>query len=122
MSKKKQKYAELLGPPLKTELDMQHISLNQQIINENIDKEIDMLMRTTNNKHSHYFKDISHLNYIDVYRVIDLFEITNPCIQHALKKLMAAGKRGAKDSARDIQEAIDSLQRLQEMEKENASK
>jgi oligoribonuclease (3'-5' exoribonuclease) len=72
-----------------------------------------------NNKYSHYYKNVAHLKYIDVYRVIDLFEITNPCIQHALKKLMAAGKRGAKNTTKDIQEAIDSLFRYQEMEKEN---
>lgn len=60
-------------------------------------------------KHSHYFKDVSHLKLIDVYRVIELWEVKDPCIQHALKKLLVAGKRGAKDEAKDIQEAIDTL-------------
>lgn len=73
-------------------------------------------------KHSHYKKDVSRLETLDVYRVIDLFEVTHPALQHALKKILAAGKRGAKDDARDVQEAIDSLERWQEMRNEDAPK
>lgn len=71
-------------------------------------------------KHNHYFKDVSHLDRLDVYRVIELFAISDPCIQHALKKLLVAGGRGAgKDASKDIQEVIDSCQRWQEMQTEN---
>lgn len=70
--------------------------------------------------HNHYFKDVSKLKYIDVYRVLSLFNVTDPCIQHAVKKLLVAGGRGAgKDVSKDIQESIDSLVRWQEMQKEN---
>lgn len=72
--------------------------------------------------HSHYFKSVKHLNEIDVYRVLDLFEVTDPCIQHAVKKLLVAGGRGAgKGFDKDIQEAIDSLKRLQVMRSEDVS-
>ena len=70
------------------------------------------------NKHPHYHKDVRHLETIDVYRVLALFNVTDPCIQHAVKKLLVAGGRGAKDVARDIQEACDTLQRWQEMRQE----
>lgn len=70
-------------------------------------------------KHSHYKKDVSHLQMVDVYRVIDLWEIKHPALQHALKKVMAAGKRGAKDEAKDVQEAIDSLERWKQMQTED---
>lgn len=71
--------------------------------------------------HNHYFKDVSHLQEIDVYRVLDLFKVTDPCIQHAVKKLLVAGGRGAgKDISRDIKEAIDSLNRWHEMRREDA--
>lgn len=70
-------------------------------------------------KHGHYFKDVSHLKLIDVYRVIELWEVKNPCIQHTLKKLLVAGKRGAKDEAKDIQEAIDTLERWKAMREED---
>jgi len=71
--------------------------------------------------HNHYFKDVSKLDTIDVYRVLSLFNVTDPCIQHAVKKLLVAGGRGAgKDITRDIKEAIDSLNRWQEMRDEDA--
>lgn len=70
-------------------------------------------------KHPHYHKDVRHLQTIDVYRVLALFNVTDPCIQHAVKKLLVAGGRGAgKDLGKDVQEAIDSLERFKEMRQE----
>ena len=67
-------------------------------------------------KHSHYFKDVSHLKDIDVYRVLKLFNVTDPCVQHAVKKLLLAGGRGAgKDIERDLREAVDSINRALQM-------
>lgn len=72
-------------------------------------------------KHPHYHKNVEHLTTIDVYRVLKLFNVTDPCLQHAIKKLLVAGGRGAgKDITRDIVEAIDSLKRSLEMMKEDA--
>lgn len=48
---------------------------------------------------------------IDVYDVLKAFEVTNPAIAHAVKKLLAPGKRGAKSWAQDIDEAISSCKR-----------
>lgn len=74
----------------------------------------------TPKKHSHYFKDVSTLNTVDVYRILKLFNVTDPCLQHATKKLLVAGGRGAgKDIDRDVQEAIDTLLRWQEMRRED---
>ena len=69
--------------------------------------------------HSHYFKDTYHLDSIDVYRVLDLFEVTDQAIGHAIKKLLCAGIRGSKGKAQDIQEAIDTLQRWKAMRSED---
>jgi len=71
----------------------------------------------TPRRHSHYFKDVSQINEIDVYRVCDLFGVDDPsgATQHAVKKLLCAGQRGAKDRAKDYQEAIDTLTRRVEM-------
>lgn len=72
-------------------------------------------------EHSHYFKDVEHLKTVDVYRVLELFAVNDPCLQHAIKKLLVAGGRGAgKDISQDIKEAIDSLVRWQEMRSEDA--
>jgi len=67
-------------------------------------------------KHSHYFKDVSGVDKIDVYAVLRLFEVTDPCLQHIVKKALCAGKRGAKDWAKDVQEIADTAQRLIELE------
>jgi len=65
--------------------------------------------------HSHYYKSVAGLREIDIYRVLMLFEVTDPCLQHAIKKLLVSGKRGHKDQYKDIQEAIDSLNRWQDI-------
>jgi len=73
-------------------------------------------------KHSHYKKDVRHLDYIDVYRIIDLYELHDPCFQHALKKILVPGARGHKDLTKDINDIIDTMQRKLEMIAENEKK
>ena len=63
----------------------------------------------------HYFKDVSGVDAIDLYHVARLYDITDPALFHAFKKIACAGKRGAKDQAQDVQEAIDALQRWREL-------
>jgi hypothetical protein len=63
----------------------------------------------------HYYKSVKGLTHVDVYRVLALFQVTDPAIQHAIKKLLVAGGRGAKDRLRDYQEALDSIKRAAEM-------
>jgi hypothetical protein len=48
---------------------------------------------------------------IDVYDVLNAFPSGCPPIDHAIKKLLCTGSRGAKDWETDLQEAIDSLER-----------
>ena len=74
------------------------------------------------NEYKHYQKNVEHLKWIDVYRVLLLFGVTNPCLQHAIKKLLCAGNRGVKDERKDVQEAIASLLRYLEMQTEDENK
>ena len=70
-------------------------------------------------KHSHYFKDVRHLDYVDIYQVCKLFPIDDDsgAITHARKKLLVAGGRGAgKDMIKDITEARDTLNRYLQIE------
>lgn len=71
-------------------------------------------------KHAHYHKSVAHLGSVDVYRVLGLFGVTDQALGHAIKKLLVAGNRGVKNMDRDVQEAIDTLQRWQEMRAEDA--
>lgn len=68
--------------------------------------------------HNHYFKPCPY-DTLDVYRVINIFGVTDPCIQHALKKLLCSGVRGHKDQTKDIQDVIDTLERWKEMRYED---
>ena len=70
-------------------------------------------------KYPHYFKSVSHLETVDVYRVLSLFKVNDPCIQHAIKKLLCAGDRGDKSMIKDITEARDTLNRHLEMLQED---
>jgi hypothetical protein len=70
--------------------------------------------------HNHYFKPCP-FDSIDVYRVLSLFNVTDPCLQHATKKLLVAGGRGHKDISRDVQDVIDSLERWKAMRLEETA-
>ena len=73
-------------------------------------------------KHSHYFRPIAHLREIDIYRFLDLFNVTDQALGHAIKKLVVPGMRGGgKPARKDIEEAIDTLQRKLEMMDEDAA-
>ena len=64
-------------------------------------------------KHSHYYIDVSEYDTLDVYDICELYKIedSSGATQHALKKILLAGKRGGgKDKKKDLKEAIDSLQ------------
>ncbi len=69
-------------------------------------------------KYPHYYRSVHGLTHVDVYRVLQLFEVTDPNIAHAVKKLLAPGNRGAKDRSKDIREAIVTLERWEEMQEE----
>lgn len=69
------------------------------------------------NKKNKYQRETKGI-IIDVYNVLKAFEVTDPAIAHAVKKLLAAGKRGHKDRKQDLYEAIASIVRAIELENE----
>lgn len=80
---------------------------------ETFSKQMSEIEIKSSRKHSHYFKDVRHLDYVDVYMVCKLFEVddSSHCTQHAIKKLLMSGKRGVKGKVKDITEARDTLNR-----------
>lgn len=67
-----------------------------------------------------YFRDVKHLDKIDIYRILDLFGVTDHALGHTIKKLVLAGVRtGGKPSFKDITEARDALNRKLEMLQED---
>jgi len=53
----------------------------------------------------------------DVYDILKAFDVKNPAIAHAVKKLLTGGKRGYKDIEQDYEEAIASIKRGIELER-----
>lgn len=62
---------------------------------------------------THYSFDYQGVR-VDPYRIFKIYQITDPCQQHALKKLLRAGK-SVKSLATDIDEVILTLQRWKAM-------
>lgn len=60
-------------------------------------------------KYPHYYVNVEGLTFIDFYRIAQLYNITDPCIQHVVKKLLATGNRGHKKFRHDIEDAVDTL-------------
>lgn len=58
-----------------------------------------------------YKREIKPGVFVDVYDVIDCFEVTSGALQHAIKKLLAAGKRGHKDYEQDLIDILSSVER-----------
>lgn len=51
-----------------------------------------------------------HVVIVDVYRVIEAFNVTDAGLQHALKKILMPGLRGKGGRIKDLTEAIDAIQ------------
>ena len=72
-------------------------------------------MQTNEYKHYQYsYKGIK----LDPYRILSVYNITCPAMQHAIKKLLRAGN-SVKDLKQDIQEVIDTLKRKLDMLEED---
>lgn len=60
--------------------------------------------------------------WVDVYDILAAYNTGSAAIDHAIKKLLVPGGRsGGKSRVQDIEEAIWSLQRALEKERENGS-
>ena len=63
---------------------------------------------------SKYTKTI-HGASVDVYDVLQAWGVTNPALQHLIKKALQCDQRGHKDNEQDLQDIIDSAIRAKEI-------
>lgn len=70
-------------------------------------------------KHPHYHKPTNGAETVDVYWVLNAWQVDCHATGHAIKKLLNAGERGAKPKKQDLQEAIDSIKRAIELLEES---
>lgn len=68
-------------------------------------------------KRSKYAREVKGVT-VDVYDVLKAFNVTCPALQHAAKKVLCAGLRGHKDTEKDIREAIEALERAEQLHAE----
>jgi len=66
---------------------------------------------------SKYTKEIHGVS-VDVYDVLMAWGVTNPALQHLIKKALQCGQRGHKDKQQDLQDIIDSAIRAKELEQD----
>lgn len=64
---------------------------------------------------SKYHREITRGTFVDVYDVLNAFKVTNPALQHLVKKALAPGQRGHKDRAQDLEEIVVSAIRAREL-------
>ena len=63
-----------------------------------------------------YLHEIKPGVFVDVYDVLMAWNVTNPALQHLIKKALQPGDRGHKSRERDLQDIIDSAIRAKELE------
>lgn len=56
--------------------------------------------------------------YVDVYSVLEAFNVTCPAIQHAIKKLLCCGIRNKGNKQDDLTGALAAINRAIELEKQ----
>lgn len=71
---------------------------------------------TTTNKYNRVIigMDGTHVT-VDVYRVLDAFAVTDPCLQHLIKKALCVGVRGHKDVSTDLNDILLSAEKAVEL-------
>lgn len=65
-----------------------------------------------------YDREVSPGVWVDVYDVLNAWKVTDPCLQHLIKKALAVGQRGHKDTATDYKDILDSAQRAVDIYKQ----
>lgn len=54
--------------------------------------------------------------WCDVYDILQAWSVTNPALQHLIKKALQPGRRGHKTADQDMQDIVDSAIRAQQLE------
>lgn len=63
-----------------------------------------------------YLREIKPGVWVDIYDVLKAWDVTNPALQHLIKKAAQPGERGHKTREQDLQDIIDSAIRAKELE------
>lgn len=78
-----------------------------------VDGIITLLTSDPVNKYNRQCKGVT----IDVYDVLKAFEVTDPALQHLIKKALCTGLRGHKSREQDLRDILESAKRAVELNK-----
>lgn len=102
-------YRRIYGDPLAThpnsELDADKYSVGADAIDDSADQPT----------RSKYHREIAPGVWVDVYDVLNAWGVTNPALQHLIKKALAPGERGHKTLDQDMRDILASAKRAQEL-------
>ena len=68
---------------------------------------------------SKYHREIKPGVWVDVYDVLVAWSVTNPALQHLIKKALQPGERGHKDTSEDLKDILASAKRAIELSESN---
>lgn len=81
------------------------------------DKLLGRAVPSNQKTYPHYFRRVpENETHVDVYWVLQAWNVTSAPVAHAIKKLLCAGNRGHKQRKADLEESLHSLQRAIELE------
>ncbi len=92
-------------------------SLSRPFINFEIKDVVSVLdgsIKEEDKPKNKYHRDLKGVT-VDVYDVLKAFEVTDPALQHLIKKALCAGLRGHKNKDQDLQDILDSAKRAVEL-------
>ena len=69
-------------------------------------------------KRNKYQREIKPGIWVDVYDVLQAWEVSNPALQHLIKKALQPGQRGHKNKCQDMDDIVASALRAKELESE----
>lgn len=67
-------------------------------------------------EHSKYHREIKPGVFVDVYDVLQAWDVRNGALQHLIKKSLCPGQRGHKDLETDMNDIVASAKRAKELE------
>ena len=90
-------------------------NLQSRVNDANLGDALKDIFKGTAPSHNKYNRQCKGVT-IDVYHVLLAFNVTNPALQHLVKKALCTGLRGHKDKSQDLQDILDSAKRALELE------
>ena len=70
----------------------------------------------------HSVQSLTESTVVDVYSVLEAFQVSCPARQHAIKKLLCSGIRGKGDTLQDLRETRDAVDRAIVLETQRQGK